>query len=376
MSTPLTNPPGVVFAEATPAQRTLTWELNGASWAPPLTIAQYLTRELTLSTTALSANRGTRYYILHAASSPSTILSACEVTSKRALVKSSAAAGDGAVREVRAYAIASVFTAPEHRGRGLAGYLLRCVQREVDGEGGAECGVLYSDIGRVFYTKLGWKDYRSAQVALKLEEGFGDVLAAAGRGGGEPEVVMVTEGEVEELCARDEARQRERLEGLVVGEGETHVAFVPESRQMAWHFARDGYVAGVMRDGREVVNRGARTADGASWLYWDHDLREKKLKVLRIVVTATDGKTAVSHVKALLRAALAEARDWDLPKVLVWSPGSDVCVAATELWQEARDKLQVVFDERQDGSIPSLRWRDGKDAGTVVWEDNEYFAWC
>jgi hypothetical protein len=104
-------------------------------------------------------------------------------------------------------------------------------------------------------------------------------------------------------------------------------------------------------------------------------LREKKLKFLRIVIDGERGK-AVMDAKVLLRATLAEAWDWDLPNVTVWNPAGDVCVAATELWQEMGEKLKVVFEERQDGSIPSLRWKDGKDTSRVVWKDNEYFAWC
>ena len=360
----------VVFAEATPEQRTISWELNGASWAPPMTLAEYIGRETTLANTSLSANRGTRYYALHLKSDPLVVVSACEVTIKRALV-----ADKGGVREVVAYSIASVFTAPAHRGHGLAAHLLRCVQKAVDTELNAECGVLYSDIGRKFYTALGWKDFGSPQLTLKLEARY----TALPRPDGEPEVALLSSDDVAPLCEKDVALQRQRFETLAAeaAEDKTHVAFIPSHTQMAWHFARDAYVAGVMCDGREVVYRGAKTVDGASWLYWDHDLRERKLKVLRIVVTTSSAAQATADVKSLLRAALAEASSWNLPKVLVWGPSSSACVAATQLWQEAGDTLQILLDERQDGSIPSLRWKGDKAPGAaVVWEDNDYFAWC
>jgi hypothetical protein len=34
------------------------------------------------------------------------------------------------------------------------------------------------------------------------------------------------------------------------------------------------------------------------------------------------------------------------------------------------------LEERDDGSIPSLRWREGRPVDNVVWELNEYYAWC
>lgn len=161
----------VVFAEATDHQRLLSWTLNGASWAPPMSIDEYIGREQTLSRTVLSANGGTRYYVLHLRSDAETIVSACEVTRKRGLVADSAG-----VREVQTYAIASVFTPPSFRGQGMASHLLREVQAAVDGAG-ADCGALYSDIGRQFYTRLGWKDFRSPQLLLRLDAGFAPIAA-------------------------------------------------------------------------------------------------------------------------------------------------------------------------------------------------------
>ncbi|KAG7293617.1 hypothetical protein NEMBOFW57_003671 [Staphylotrichum longicolle] len=357
------TPADVVFTEATPHQRVLSWELNGASWAPPMTIEQYVGRETTLSQTALSANGGTKYFILHPKTDPETIVSACEVTTKRAVVASS-----NEVREVAAYSIASVFTNPRFREQGMAGYMLRQVQAAVDST--AECGALYSDIGRKYYTRLGWKDFRSPQVLLHFA-GEGQEFTA-------PEGVSLLKSEdVPQLCERDVAAVKARFQRYAEsGDGKTHVAFLPTAEQLAWHFARDKYVCQTLL-GREVVYRGAKTADGNAWIYWDHDLREKKLKVLRIVTGEGDGEEKRrGDVRALVLAALVEAKDWGLHKVLVWEPSVDVAAVATDLWRDLGPGLEVVFDEREDGSIPSLRWKQGKSLDAVVWEDDEYYAWC
>jgi GNAT superfamily N-acetyltransferase len=352
----------VVFAEATPRQRTLSWELNGASWSSPMTLGEYVGREEVLSDTALSANGGTKYWVLHSKDDPEAVVSGCETTAKKVLITDASGS-----RLVDAYSVASVFTNPQYRGRGLAGHMLKKVQEVVDES--TECGALYSDIGRHFYSGLGWPDFRSPQVTLKMEEGF-EAPPVSG-------VSLLAESDVAALCERDIEALTQKFEDLAKEkDGKTHITFLPSFAQCSWHFARDAYVAKVMHK-REVQNRGAVTPDGASWLYWDHDVREKKLKIQRIVMQGSDTpEKRAADVRALLVAALAEASDWGLPKVLVWSPGREVSAAATDIWRNGGEKLQVTFDERQDGSIPSLRWKSGKDIGEVVWEDNEYFSWC
>ncbi|OIW29318.1 hypothetical protein CONLIGDRAFT_631404 [Coniochaeta ligniaria NRRL 30616] len=352
----------VIFAEATPRQRVLSWELNGASWAPPLTLEQYVGREDILSKAALSAKGGTKYYVLHHKDNPDDIVSACEVTSKKVLVADASGS-----RISDAYSLASVFTAPQYREHGMASYMLRKVQHGVDAN--TECGALYSDIGRDYYTRLGWRDFRTPQVMFRLQKGFKAPAVS--------DVHLLAESDVAELCKKDIDVLTQRFQRLAeTRDGKTHITFLPSFVQCSWHFTRDAYVAKVMA-GREVQNRGARTSDGHTWLYWDHDLREKKLKVLRVVTSEEDGlEKRSADLKALLLAALAETEDWDLPALLVWSPAKELVAAATDIWCEAGENLQVVFEERQDGSIPSLRWKGGEDVGEVVWESNEYFAWC
>lgn len=371
----------VVFAVATPRQRILSWELNGASWAPPMTIAQYVGRETALSETALSANGGTTYYVLHPKDDPETIVSACEVTAKRALVVRGGDGGSaGNVEEVAAYAIASVFTNPVFRERGMASFMLRQVQQAVDGKG-AEFGALYSDIGREYYTRLGWKDFRSPQVLLVLAEGLVLPKSLAGAGDG---VRLLTADEVAPLCVEDVALVQKRFVTAAAKSNNKddtrskHITFLPTKEQMAWHFTRDAYVCKTLLD-REVIYRGAQTEDGNAWIYWDHDLREKKLKILRIVTREeleADREKTKAAIKKLLFAALNEAKDWGLLKVLLWEPNADVVGIATEFWSELGPNLSVTFEEREDGSIPSLRWREGESLEGVVWEMNNYYAWC
>ncbi|KFA71614.1 hypothetical protein S40288_03671 [Stachybotrys chartarum IBT 40288] len=356
----------LVFASASPSQRLSSWTLNGTSWAAPLSVPAYVARELTLSATALASHARSGYWVLHRRDDPEDVVAGCETTAKQLLV----ADAQGS-RVVDAYAIASVFTDPKYRGLGLASFMLRELQGVVDGE--AEAGALYSDIGRVFYTKLGWRDFRSPQVTITLDDGFTPPDAPSSG----VKVRLLDEADVAALCDKDVAAVTQRFDALAQhADGRTHIAFLPTFTQMAWHFARDTYNARDMLS-RSVTHRGAATADGASWLYWDHDVRERKLKILRVVTDpAASAEQRAADVVALVWAAVAEASDWGFPSVLAWSPGAEVCDAALAVWRGGAGKVVVRFDEREAGSIPSLRWREGRDVGDIVWEDNEYYAWC
>ncbi|TDZ54740.1 Lysine acetyltransferase [Colletotrichum trifolii] len=342
----------VAFAPATPFQREAAWRLNGVSWAPPLAIETYLAREIALSKTSLSAN--CTYYVLFDPSDPEHIISSCEATAKPLLVRDPASQ---TLREEKAYAIASVYTNPSHRGQGMATLLLTKLKEAMDAD--SKASVLYSDIGTVYYAQLGWTVYPSQQVSL-IPDDPSSLSPTPPEG-----VRYLSEAEVPALCARDVALVRRKLESLP-DDGKVHVAFLPSAEQVAWHFTRDGFMAKQFAS-RDVTRRGAVTADGKAWVYWDHDFREKKLKVLRVA-----GDPA-ADVTALLHAAVLEAADWGLAKVLVWNPDDGVAASAKRVSDRTDGGVRVIFDERLDGSIPSLRW---KGEGDVVWEDNEYYAWC
>ncbi|KAK1656026.1 hypothetical protein BDP81DRAFT_414005 [Colletotrichum phormii] len=340
----------VKFASATPAQREAAWRLNGVSWAPPMSLENYMAREVALSKTALSSQ--CNYYVLFNPADPEHIISSCEATAKTLLIRD---ASSSTLREEKAYAIASVYTNPTYRSHGMATLLLNRLKEAMDAD--SKASALYSDIGLTYYARLGWAVYPSLQVSLIPDDP--SVLR-------KPDGVRyLEESEVPAYCEKDVEILKKKLANLPE-DGKTHVAFAPSADQMLWHFTRDSFMAKQL-SGRDVTHRGAATVDGKAWVYWDHDFREKKLKVLRV---AGDPE---ADVTALLQAAVIEAAEWGLAKVLVWNPDEGVSASAKRVSDRTGGAVRVVFDERLDGSIPSLRW---KGEGEVVWEDNEYYAWC
>ena len=350
----------VVFSEASPKQQNIAWELNGVSWAKPMSIPDYIKRESHLSQQELTKNGGTRSWILYPKGRPDEFIAGCESTRKTIFIRRP---GEE-VQEATGYAIASVFTNPAYRKQGMASHLLRCLQAETDKN--SEASVLYSDIGRIFYSQLGWPAYPSQQGTLQLltEGAFTSPNPAR----------PLKIDDLPALCERDVAHLRERL-AAAPKSNKTLLAFAPTFPQIAWHLAREEYMCGVIHR-RSIDIRGAAVADGSAWIIWDHDWRDQKLKIVRIASPGqiSDDKRAMA-VTILLQAALAEASAWGLRKVLVWNPDDVVTLGIKGVSNAHEDVVKVVFDERLDGSIPSLRWRERKST-TTDWVANEYYAWC
>ena len=127
--------------------------------------------------------------------------------------------------------------------------------------------------------------------------------------------------------------------------------------------------------------KGAISPSGQTWGCWVHDFNEDKLVFLRLVspespAASAEEKERVLDIVEVLRAAQAEAANWDLKKVVLWNPSPSTLAAC---------KLIVAYEEvfvrqRIEGSIPCLRWKgehDGREAEKgVEWVAVEKYSWC
>jgi GNAT superfamily N-acetyltransferase len=360
-----------VFCEATPEQRQIAWELNGACWAAPMPLDAYLERETVLSEQDLSKDGGCRYWVLYLKGYPRQVIASCETTRKTVLLSE-----NGVSREGHGYAIACVYTNPAYRRQGMAAFMLRRVQEQMDKD--SDCSVLYSDIGKNFYSILGWRVFPSKQATLIL------LPPTAASTGGEKPVFKHSQPsrtrylqleQLPDLCEVDELNLSARFDALRA-DGKTHVAFLPSYAQISWHLKGTEFMAGKLL-GRTPANKGAIADNGRSWVYWVHDWREKKLKVMRVVmVLDSTPEQRVADIRVLLEAALVEASAWGLSSVLIWNPDDEMIRGCKAAGNAHPEDVKIVFDERTEGSIPSLRWAEGKDARNTVWEDNFYYCWC
>ncbi|KAF2418990.1 hypothetical protein EJ08DRAFT_702884 [Tothia fuscella] len=377
ISSPKLSPAPTTFSQATPSQILQVCTMNYPSWGSPLTLPAHITREKHLSEQPLTKNGKWKTWILTLVDSDSPdgeIVASCETFEKRILV--GVEDGDGVIGEEKGYGIASVFTRKEYRGRGYAGVLLRGLKEWFDGLDGERgvCSVLYSDIGKSFYTKLGWDPFPSKQIILELNPD--DIVTSDAQA--ECRVIegvrLLKQADLEALCERDIDAMKQRFKNETLQpRNQTRIAFLPTYEQACWHWSKEQFHVASRGEISEI--KGAISASGNVWMYWYHDVDGGKLKIQRIVILdREDEERRIDELALLLQQAVKEASGWGIKKVIVWNPCEEVRVAARRIGET--EGIGIEEEERQVASIPSLRWKRGRKNEKIVWDSDEFYAWC
>ncbi|KAK4617802.1 Lysine acetyltransferase [Fulvia fulva] len=359
---------------------------NSEEWRGALSHEQYLQRESILYDQDLTRDGGlTPWALVYQPDSngPRQVLCGCETLNKRALV-----ALDGKVEDVICHGVASVFCPPKYRGKGYAGRMMEDLGKKLRSwqvDNGKAClfSILYSDIGKEFYTARGWHPFPSAQI----------ILPAAAEQSSKDARPLGAE-ELSELCTADEGLLRKKLSALKDA-GRTVVATVPDHRTLAWHHAREDYVAKQLC-GKQPHVKGAIVGDEPGrrvFAYWTRVWTNPQedgpntLHILRIVVeedTLSDivpaSTEVVAKVKdsrvthalaAVLSVAQSEAAKWDMKEVSIWNPTS-ATLAAAQLTNPS-----VAIQHREKESITSLQWYGETGSWQDIdWVCNEKYGWC
>ena len=237
---------------------------------------------------------------------------------------------------------------------------------------------------QVFYARHGWLPYPSAHITLsavkEVNIGF-------------PSTKPLFSSDLRDLCYRDELLLRQTFANSSSKEAAVKVAFIPSQDTMAWHHAREEFVANeVLGKTPEVKGAMVSRQDGTRiWCIWTRsyakEMAESKLFILRMVVDGTtapgtSSSPSVSNgeiideslaqgVAACLNAAQYEAYKWGLHSVDIWNPSSSILAGARKIWPQA------VIEHRDTESIPCLLWYDKNVAvDQVEWIANEKFGWC
>ena len=222
-----------------------------------------------------------------------------------------------------------------------------------------------------FYSKLGWAVFPYKQVAIEISNRFSPEKASLFTS-----TKPIKLEDIRELCERDKALMKKRFQSIHDKE-KTHITFTSSFPQVSWHLIRTEFMAKILLNKIPQI-KGAITESGKSWIYWDHDLRAKELVIIRLVSENHNDAphSVVEDAEALLTAAVKEAVEWDIPKVCIWNPDKLISDAANKISGGHDGSLQTVYEDRGDHAIPSLRWREDKPVDDVVWDFNEYYAWC
>lgn len=360
----------LVLRPATPQESDHIHKLNAASWAGELDVETYHARERLLASTPLTRNGGLKCWVLvNPDNNLSKILSSCETITKNAFI-SAPPVGDritSTVVTVKADAVGSVFTPVEQRGNGYARTMLQLLREMLMRKNEEGFSVLYSDIGKKFYAELGWMPCRSSHIEFPpIDSNTANIIP----------IKYLTLPDIPRLCVKDVASLHRSLSELP--SNKTRIAFVPDYQTMEWHWAREEFVAPILRKhiGIKPEIKGAITVDGKCWLLWNRDFGKNasQLYIIRYVNLSKDEQDPVNEnqITALFRAAGMEAHKWGLQKVTIWNPDETCVRAATRAAGSG-----VKFVERDTDSICSLmmhKTRSGPDL--VDWEANEKFAWC
>ncbi|KAK8044542.1 hypothetical protein PG993_004566 [Apiospora rasikravindrae] len=361
------SPITVIFSEANNQQHHLQCcKLAAAAFGAPLSEQDYLEREEYLDQQPLTQHGGWRTWCLRTTTEPpGQVVSACK-TIQRSLLVSEA----GTVGERKGYCIASVVTHPDFRGRGLASALLEHLARWLDGPGDAYASMLYTSIGN-FYHGRGWIMLPAYQLVLstlptpELCSPSDQTL---------PMTRLLEETEISELCLRDVESIKCSFQSSQENKDDRHISVLPTPDITTWMQDRGDFTTSKVV-GRIPLYHGSICESADTWLYWYHDHRKKHLAVQRIHLGAPSYSQPqlTQALTAILFDAVKEARNWNLPKVVVWDPSAATLEAASTLGKT--HGIEVDHGERVGSSIPSIRWRDADLPRKIIVHNNEKFAY-
>jgi GNAT superfamily N-acetyltransferase len=376
-SLPDSKSPSLVLTHPTPEERIATWKLNAVNWGSALSQADYLQRETYLMTVPLARDGGITHWILVESSLPPNnrpILAACESLRKPVLVSR-----NGVLTHEITHGIGSVFSAPEYRGRGYAsrmltelGRVLKTWQTDPSKPGMERCSfsILYSDIGKKYYSKFGWGPFPSSHISFPPAPKPTTLTTAK----------PLSYDDLPQLCALDEESVQKQL--VAAKDGKTHVALLPNHDCMQWHHLREDFVTPKVVTGTSPPTiKGAIAGDQPGSRIWAYFTRAyygpltkmdngNTLHILRLVIEdESDTEENARKLKGIIEIAQGEAQEWKLGEVELWNPSEVVMALVKRVGVEFREV------ERQQESIASLMWY-GDAEEEVVWEQNEKYGWC
>ncbi|GMF26708.1 unnamed protein product [Phytophthora lilii] len=267
----------------------------------------------------------------------------------------------GEIERGYSYNVSSVYTLPEFRKRGLAGLFLTEVAKQLERLPKALASVLYSDVGPTFYDKLGWKCHPSKMATMKV-----------GADNNNDNVVdletMLLDDKLEKFLEADNARLVDELSSEKF-RGQEVFLILPTRDSIEWQFMNGEYYARVAGLDELPSRCGVKRNDNA-FVIWCHNLKESTLYLVRARFPDS-GDNAAETTKALLDAAVQEARKFKLKKVVIWDPPSGL------LHDDVHRQLGIEVAERQLSLSSAMVFRHEKGTeGTLpVWFSNEKYAW-
>ena len=371
--------PDLCLTHPTSSEFESIYSLSFLEWGDALNLPQYLEESAFLTTVPLAKDGGMSIWFLTDETHPPDhrpILCSCETFRKRGFVVDPR----GHLSEGIVHSVASVFCDPKYRGRGYAARLMRELAILLPSwQSGLEnCigSILYSDIGKTYYAKLGWHPF-PLNNHIELDPVHIAELPQTG-------VKAVIREDLDQLCKDDEAMIRTAMNGS--SSKKTRMMVVPDLDHMLWHHSKEDFACEKLF-GKHPRMKGAIIGElnDRMWVIWTHRYygdpysasSNNTLYILRIVIERRDTgpdqrEHQIGQMRALLWAAQNEAAEWSLSCVKLWDPAYLVQDMVE------RTGIQHRKVEREEESLASLLWFGGGSGreDMVEWLGNEKYGWC
>jgi GNAT superfamily N-acetyltransferase len=252
------------------------------AWGAKLSVEQYLVREQRLRAHPWAA-AGMETWLL--TDDGGEALASCESFAQASRFRGEVGTS---------YAIASVYTEPHLRGRGLATAMMDRVAETLSARADTHAIILFSDVGAPIYERSGYVVVPSFDRVLPSEAGDpGEGVSLFGEG---------------DLAAN-----------LPVPPTDEAFTIWPTAAHLDWHLERERIYAELLSR-RRSPHTGARV--GSAVAVWSADFKNDRLLVL--LASATDARDLKTLVTSARRVAhdlgVAEVRLWEEPLVDALAP--------------------------------------------------------
>jgi hypothetical protein len=355
------NKIAVLFGEVTAQQRHNCYTLTAGAWGPYLDEHEVIAREEYLNEQPLALNGGSRTWCLYRQDDHDQILSTCKTIYRSFILNET-----GATEELRGYCVTSVYTPLLYRDHGLASYMLGNLARWLDGSGEAAVSVLYSGIPE-FYEKVGWTMLPNTEIILSSTPWLEDIISPYA----DLHIQSLSDADIRDLCSQDVEWVQADFKQVIAGANEDLLTILPTANLVRYQHALSDYM-GELWHGEAPEKRGAAYKDQA-WLYWQHDLRGRRLVIQRVHNDIHEEESRSDIMTALFLAAFREAHEWNFTSVATWDISPDVRGAMNTLAQASSFKTSVLESRRMQRI--SLRWRHGEKKANNVVMPNETYVW-
>jgi hypothetical protein len=285
--------------------------------------------------------------------------------------------------------------------------------------------ILYSDVGRTYYSKMGWYPHSTRTTFIHLnkdatlpwiQEAINSNSVTSTNTSAlntNLKVEKVDSTNLPKIMSYDRKLTTSKAISKIQSDGRPTLVVYQTTESVQWAFGRSEYYAQALSktssDGEKIPQQigcvisapsspssadppsstntdQETTKENLSYILWFHEFRFKELYILRL----ESHNNNTEHTKLLLQYAVQEAKKWGLEKVEVWGDlpwelhgdvGSDSAKAVETFEREESipslyTKIQPPLEQHHHdsanaGAIPLERRREWID-----WIFNEKGLWC